>query len=127
MSKVYSLSEIEAHHSKDSLYLSIHGDVYDVTDFIDQHPGGQEKLLETGTSIVTDLFENAAHSDDARQLLKTFVIGKLAEEDFQSQSSEAFKEDSASTLSTQSQESSTLFLILSSFLLIVVSAIYFGR
>lgn len=38
MSKVYSLSEIEAHHSKDSLYLSIHGDVYDVTDFIDQHP-----------------------------------------------------------------------------------------
>lgn len=53
MSKVYRLSEIEAHSSKSSLYLSIHGNVYDVTEFIDQHPYASNSREETFTATDT--------------------------------------------------------------------------
>ncbi|KAL6246522.1 Cytochrome b5 type B (outer mitochondrial membrane) [Rhinocladiella similis] len=81
MSRTFSLAEVDAHHSERDLYLVIHNNVYDVSEFIQKHPGGPEKLLETESSNVTDPFENAEHSKDARELLKTMLIGTLEEED----------------------------------------------
>ncbi|KIX94353.1 uncharacterized protein Z520_10063 [Fonsecaea multimorphosa CBS 102226] len=81
MSPTFTLSEVDAHSSNKDLYLIVHGKVHNVTDFIDQHPGGREKLLETGGSDVTELFENAAHSEDARSLLSEMYIGDLLPEE----------------------------------------------
>lgn len=39
--------------------------------------GGPDKLMETESSDVTGPFENAAHSEDARELLKTMLVGSL--------------------------------------------------
>lgn len=43
---IVNLSELNLHNKKDDCWVSIHGHVYDVTDFIDSHPGGADKLLK---------------------------------------------------------------------------------
>eukprot|EP00276_Gloeochaete_wittrockiana_P019051 CAMPEP_0184356640 /NCGR_PEP_ID=MMETSP1089-20130417/103960_1 /TAXON_ID=38269 ORGANISM="Gloeochaete wittrockiana, Strain SAG46.84" /NCGR_SAMPLE_ID=MMETSP1089 /ASSEMBLY_ACC=CAM_ASM_000445 /LENGTH=41 /DNA_ID= /DNA_START= /DNA_END= /DNA_ORIENTATION= len=40
MSKKYTLAEISKHTSDNDCWILIHGKVYDVTDFLDDHPGG---------------------------------------------------------------------------------------
>lgn len=36
--KVFAMSEIEKHTTRDDLWMVINGKVYDVTPFIDEHP-----------------------------------------------------------------------------------------
>jgi|SRR5687767_898888 cytochrome b involved in lipid metabolism len=44
MSKTFSASDVAAHNKPDSLYITIDGDVYDLTKFQDEHPGGKKIL-----------------------------------------------------------------------------------
>ena len=37
--KTFALDECKSHMSEKSCWLIIHGKVYDVTDFLDEHPG----------------------------------------------------------------------------------------
>jgi cytochrome b involved in lipid metabolism len=46
MSKEYTLEEVSKHTSEDDCWIVIHGKVYDVTDFLDSHPGGPEYLTD---------------------------------------------------------------------------------
>ncbi|KAK6347306.1 hypothetical protein TWF696_007377 [Orbilia brochopaga] len=45
MAKVFSVDEVKAHSKPDDLYIIVHGDVYDLTQFKNEHPGGK-KILE---------------------------------------------------------------------------------
>ncbi|KAJ3416402.1 U2 snRNP-associated SURP domain-containing protein [Chytridiales sp. JEL 0842] len=51
--------------------------VYDVTKFLDEHPGGEEVMLEQAGVDATEAFEEIGHSDDARALLKSMIVGKV--------------------------------------------------
>lgn len=79
--KTYTLAEVRQHKDAKSLWIAIADNVYDVTEFIDEHPGGEEVLLEQAGGYVTDAFEDVGHSTDARELMKKYEIGKLAEAD----------------------------------------------
>lgn len=77
------LSEVAEHATEDDCWIAIEGNVYDVTDFIFQHPGGDEILDGCGTDA-TELFNNrpdnrGSHSNTARVLLPQYLIGELAE------------------------------------------------
>ncbi len=39
--KLYTLTDLKAHTTEKTCFLLVHGKVYDVTDFLDEHPGGQ--------------------------------------------------------------------------------------
>lgn len=39
---IYSMNQINQHNKADSLWIIIDGDVYDVTSFQHEHPGGQK-------------------------------------------------------------------------------------
>ena len=39
MSKTFSKDDVASHNKPDSLYITIDGDVYDLTKFQDDHPG----------------------------------------------------------------------------------------
>ena len=58
MSKVYSLEEVNIHSTEKSCWLVIHNKVYDVTKFLNTHPGGSEILLEVAGTDATDAFED---------------------------------------------------------------------
>lgn len=81
MSKVVTLEELKSHKDASSLWIAIHDKVYDITKFLDEHPGGEEVLLEQGGGYGTEAFEDVGHSTDAREIMKDYFIGELAEAD----------------------------------------------
>ncbi|XP_076038190.1 cytochrome b5 isoform X1 [Oratosquilla oratoria] len=79
--KVYTLAEVAEHRNQDSCWVVIHDNVYDVTKFLDEHPGGEEVLLEQAGKDTTESFEDVGHSTDAREMMKDYYLGELTEED----------------------------------------------
>eukprot|EP00244_Chara_vulgaris_P000107 TRINITY_DN10148_c0_g1_i1.p1 TRINITY_DN10148_c0_g1~~TRINITY_DN10148_c0_g1_i1.p1 ORF type:complete len:160 (-),score=25.73 TRINITY_DN10148_c0_g1_i1:523-1002(-) len=74
---IYTLAELKNHDTRESCWLTIHGKVYDVTKFLEEHPGGDEVLLaSTGTDATKD-FEDVGHSESAREMLADYYIGEL--------------------------------------------------
>ena len=51
--------------------------VYNVTDYLDDHPGGAEVLLDVGGQDADEFFEDIGHSKDARDELKKILVGTL--------------------------------------------------
>lgn len=77
--KTYSLAEIKAHNTNKSTWIVIHNNIYDVTEFLNEHPGGEEVLLEQAGKEATEAFEDVGHSTDAREMMKKFKVGELIE------------------------------------------------
>ncbi|XP_063989124.1 cytochrome b5-like [Diachasmimorpha longicaudata] len=77
----YTLEEVACHNGKleTGLWIVIKDTVYDVTEYIDKHPGGQELILEYAGKDATSAFNDFGHSSDATALLKLYKIGQLAE------------------------------------------------
>jgi len=79
--KKYSLKEVEAHKDKKSCWIVISDNVYDVTKFLEEHPGGEEVLLEQAGKDATENFEDVGHSTDARTMMKDYLVGEIIEEE----------------------------------------------
>jgi len=79
--KKYSLKEVAEHKDKTSTWLIIHDKIYDVTKFLEEHPGGEEVLLEQAGKDGTEHFEDVGHSTDARTMMKEYLVGELNDED----------------------------------------------
>ncbi|KAF4459008.1 cytochrome b5 [Fusarium albosuccineum] len=62
---------------KKGIYVVIHGNVYDCTQFIKSHPGGEDVLVEVSGTDATEAFEGVGHSDEARKWLETLLLGPL--------------------------------------------------
>ncbi|NXF23479.1 CYB5B protein, partial [Rhodinocichla rosea] len=71
------LEEVAKRNSSHEAWLVIHGRVYDVTRFLEEHPGGEEVLLEQAGRDATESFEDVGHSTDAREMLKQYYIGEV--------------------------------------------------
>ncbi|KAM6223786.1 cytochrome b5 type B [Rhynchocyon petersi] len=73
----YRLEEVATRNSSKEIWMVIHGRVYDVTRFLDEHPGGEEVLLEQAGTDASESFEDVGHSSDAREMLKQYYIGDV--------------------------------------------------
>ncbi|KAG4111036.1 hypothetical protein Goshw_029318 [Gossypium schwendimanii] len=77
LTKLYTMQEASQHNTKDDCWIVIDGKVYDVTSYLDEHPGGDDVVLESTGKDATDDFEDAGHSKSAKELLQSFCIGEL--------------------------------------------------
>ncbi|KAM6219123.1 cytochrome b5 isoform 2-T2 [Rhynchocyon petersi] len=75
--KYYTLEEIQKHNNSKSTWLILHHKVYDLTKFLEEHPGGEEVLREQAGGDATENFEDVGHSTDAREMSKTYIIGEV--------------------------------------------------
>lgn len=75
--KCYTLEEVQTHNMSKDTWLIIHDKVYDITHFMEEHPGGEEVLLEQAGTDATESFEDVGHSTDAREMLQQYYIGEL--------------------------------------------------
>ncbi|KAJ7462112.1 cytochrome b5-like heme/steroid binding domain-containing protein [Mycena latifolia] len=75
--KIVTFADLKANNTKDSLYVLIHEKVYDVTKFLDEHPGGDEVILAENGQDATEAFEDVGHSDEARELLPGMFVGEF--------------------------------------------------
>ncbi|KAJ6615643.1 cytochrome b5 [Mycena sp. CBHHK59/15] len=73
--KTVTLAELRANSTKDKLWVLVHEKVYDVTQFLDEHPGGDEVILAEASQDATEAFEDVGHSDEARELLPGMLVG----------------------------------------------------
>ncbi|XP_032627282.1 cytochrome b5 type B isoform X2 [Chelonoidis abingdonii] len=73
----FTLAEVAKRSSSREAWLVIHGRVYDVGRFLEEHPGGEEVLLEQAGKDATESFEDVGHSTDAREMLKEYFIGEV--------------------------------------------------
>nr|P49097.1 RecName: Full=Cytochrome b5 [Cuscuta reflexa]AAA62621.1 cytochrome b5 [Cuscuta reflexa] len=76
-SKVYSLAEVSEHSQPNDCWLVIGGKVYDVTKFLDDHPGGADVLLSSTAKDATDDFEDIGHSSSARAMMDEMCVGDI--------------------------------------------------
>ena len=81
--KVFSKEALIEHAKSNpsNTFISIHENVYDVTSFLDEHPGGEEALKEHNIKgefrDATESFEDTGHSMDARDMMKKYQIGSM--------------------------------------------------
>lgn len=60
--------------------LTYWGLVYDVSNYLEEHPGGGEVLKECAGADATVAFEDVGHSNGAVNMLEDMLIGELADE-----------------------------------------------
>lgn len=73
----YTMNEVKEHNTDNDSWVVIHGRVYDVTKWMWLHPGMEEVLQQNAGKDATNKFENAFHSNFARDEAKKYVIGKV--------------------------------------------------
>ncbi|KAJ3260130.1 AP-1 complex subunit mu-1 [Boothiomyces macroporosus] len=69
---------VKAHNKNNDIWIIIKKKVYNVTEFLSQHPGGEEVLMDMAGKDATTEFEDIGHSNDALEDLKKLYIGDLA-------------------------------------------------
>ncbi|KAJ5241150.1 uncharacterized protein N7469_002741 [Penicillium citrinum] len=75
--KEYTLQEIASHKVKNDLWVAIHGNVYNITDYVRDHPGGADVLCDVAGTDATEAYDEVGHSEDADEILATYLIGTL--------------------------------------------------
>ena len=95
--KEITMSEVANHKTEEDCWVVIGNatnggpKVYDVTSYLDDHPGGAEVLLDVAGSDADMFFEDIGHSNDARDELKKHLVGilKLTPEEMAAKQKEA--------------------------------------
>lgn len=113
--KAYTLDEVSQHNTVEDLWVVYNGGVYDITKYIDEHPGGEEVVIDVAGTDATEAFEDIGHSDDAREILKGLLIGKVEGGTIKSPVSTA----------TQSESTGSSMPMLAIFVLLVAAGVYF--
>ncbi|CAJ0961252.1 unnamed protein product, partial [Mesorhabditis belari] len=117
--------EVEEHNNNKSCWFIIGNKVYDVTKFLDEHPGGCEVLLEQAGHDATETFEDVGHSSDARQMKEDYLVGDLVEEDHQKYSYDRKATSNASKTEKTDTQPLQDKLILGGLIAAIVALIYY--
>ncbi|XP_044728147.1 cytochrome b5-like [Chrysoperla carnea] len=81
--KLYSLKEVAEHNGENGseIWIIIKDMVYNVTPYLDDHPGGGDLITEWAGKDATKAYNDFGHSGDADRMLKKYKIGELIDED----------------------------------------------
>ncbi|KAJ1378032.1 Cytochrome b5-like heme/steroid binding domain [Sesbania bispinosa] len=76
-SKIFTFDEVAKHNHKKDCWIIVNGKVYDVTPFLEDHPGGDEALLSAAEKDATTDFEDVGHSDSAVEMMEKYFVGEV--------------------------------------------------
>ena len=77
--KQYTRVEVSSSDIKKNTLIIIHDKVYDVQEFLNEHPGGEEILLDHRGKDATEDFDDVGHSSTALELMNKYLVGELVE------------------------------------------------
>ncbi|KAK4218383.1 acyl-CoA dehydrogenase/oxidase [Rhypophila decipiens] len=77
MSKTFTQSDVSSHNKADSLWIVVDGDVYDLTKFQDDHPGGKKILQRVAGKDASKQFWKYHNEGILKKYQKQLQIGSL--------------------------------------------------
>lgn len=78
--KDYTKEEVAQHKSPEDCWIILDGKVYDVTSYVEEHPGGDSILWNAGGDSTTG-FHGPQHPVRVFDIVDDFCIGKLVSSD----------------------------------------------
>ncbi|KAG7209531.1 hypothetical protein KM043_015613 [Ampulex compressa] len=108
--RVVTLSELAAHNKQNDAWIAIRGIVFNVTRYMDFHPGGISELMRGVGKDATKLFENVHAWVNYQSILQKCVVGRLSRTSSISSASSSSPESSVANTATNCS-STTLGLI----------------
>ncbi|XP_025300666.3 cytochrome b5 reductase 4 isoform X1 [Canis lupus dingo] len=70
--------ELKRHNTKDDCWICIRGFVYNVSPYMEYHPGGEDELMRAAGSDGTDLFDQVHRWVNYESMLKECLVGRMA-------------------------------------------------
>uniref|UniRef100_A0A8D0L4I6 Cytochrome b5 reductase 4 n=1 Tax=Sphenodon punctatus TaxID=8508 RepID=A0A8D0L4I6_SPHPU len=70
--------ELAKHNKKDDCWICIRGLVYNVSPYVEYHPGGEDELMKAAGADGTDLFEEVHRWVNYESMLKECFVGRMA-------------------------------------------------
>lgn len=74
-------AQVQQHNSRQSARIIIDNLVYEITEFLMEHPGGIDVLLDNAGKDASRCFHEVGHSEIAIDWRNKFLVGELVEED----------------------------------------------
>ncbi|KAL8266047.1 hypothetical protein R6Q59_003391 [Mikania micrantha] len=74
--KVFDLADVSLHNNRKDCWVIINARVYDVTNFLNDHPGGDNVLLDVAGKNASEEFEEAGHGSASRLMLDEYYVGE---------------------------------------------------
>lgn len=78
--RIFTREDLVNHNNTSSCWISRNGKVYDVTGFLQDHPGGDDLILNYAGKDVGEIMKDSDehdHSDSAYEMLEEYCIGRL--------------------------------------------------
>ena len=73
----YTLEEVLKHNEKEDCWIIIDNYVYDVTEFLEIHPGGKNMILMVAGKDATEYFHELHNEKILKEIGEEYIIGKL--------------------------------------------------
>lgn len=77
----FTPAEVESHNSAKSCYITVGRNVYDVTEFVEDHPGGGDLILGYAGKDVAEIMKDEIsheHTEAAYEILTDYHVGFLS-------------------------------------------------
>lgn len=80
--RIYTEEDVAMHKRQKDVWVIQNGKIYDITDFIEDHPGGPEMIMPYAGKDLDGCMEDPkehSHSESAYELLEEYAIGRIGE------------------------------------------------
>ncbi|NXE79104.1 NB5R4 reductase, partial [Cochlearius cochlearius] len=90
--------ELAKHNKKEDCWICIRGFVYNVTPYMEYHPGGEDELMKAAGTDGTDLFDQVHRWVNYESMLKECLVGRMAVKPIAAPKGEGFKNEMISIM-----------------------------
>lgn len=106
MSKTFTVSDVASHNKPDNLYIIVDGDVYDLTKFQDDHPGGKKILQRVAGKDASKQFWKYHNEGILKKYQAKLQVGSLDTKPKPAPKAEPTPEPSPKTVAAAQKEAS---------------------